>query len=134
MNRLWGAFGASVAAAVLAGCGTVSGVADSKSEGVARVYAVGQERAKEITRKIFADKEVESVEERPGNLLVGTVGMGWMSMGTVVGCWLDPVDADHTRATVLCKRKMATNVVTYLSEEEFHQQFSALAGAAIVGP
>jgi hypothetical protein len=133
MRRLPATVLLSLTAALLAACGTVSGVADSKADGVARVYAVGQERAKAITRQIFANKQVESVEERPDNLIVGTIGMGWWSMGTVVGCWLDPVDAGHTRATVLCKRRMATNAVTYLTEEEFHQQFFFLADAAAVG-
>jgi len=134
MRRLLGTVLLSLAAALLAACGTVSGVADSKADGVARVYAVGQARAKEITRQIFTNNKVESVEERPDNLLVGTIGMGWWSWGTVVGCWLDPVDANHTRATVLCKRRMSTNVVTYMTEDDFHQQFSFLVGTANVGP
>jgi hypothetical protein len=134
MRRLLIAFGLMVAATVLAACGTVGGVAESKADGVALVYPVGHERAKQITRTIFANNKVESVEERPANLLVGTIGMGWWSMGTVVGCWLDPVDADHTRATVLCKRRMATNAITYLSEEQFHQQFSSMVGTSDVNP
>ena len=51
-------------------------------------------------------------------------GMNWVSWGAVMGAWIDPVDKDNTRVTVVTKRRIATNIATTLTETTYHKRFA----------
>lgn len=50
--------------------------------------------------------------------------MNLVSMGTVMGAWIDPIDEKSTKVTVVTKRRIATNVATTLTEATFHKRFA----------
>ncbi len=50
--------------------------------------------------------------------------MNLVSMGAVMGAWIDPVDKDNTKVTVVTKRRIATNLATTLTEATFHKRFA----------
>jgi hypothetical protein len=47
---------------------------------------------------------------------------GW-NWGTKMAVWLDPVDANTTKVTILSRRNLRTTISTDLTEKEFHQKF-----------
>lgn len=51
-------------------------------------------------------------------------GMNLVSWGTVMGAWINPVDTDHTRVTVVTKRRVTINIATTLTEGTFHKRFA----------
>jgi hypothetical protein len=50
--------------------------------------------------------------------------MNLVSMGAVMGAWIDPIDKESTKVTVLTKRRIATNLATTLTETTFHKRFT----------
>ena len=50
--------------------------------------------------------------------------MNLVTMGTVMGAWIDPIDANSTKVTVVTKRRIATNLATTLTEATFHKRFA----------
>ncbi len=107
------------------GCATMSDVMRSKDEGTAKVYPVNADQAWEIARTVFRWEGADAIEEHKseGYLLTST-GMNWVSYGAVMGAWIDPVDKDNTRVTVVTKRRIATNLATTLTETTLHDRFA----------
>jgi hypothetical protein len=56
-------------------------------------------------------------------MLTGS-GMNWVSWGAVMGAWIDLIDKNTTRVTVVTKRRIATNIATTLTETTFHNRFA----------
>jgi hypothetical protein len=50
--------------------------------------------------------------------------MDLVSYGTVMGAWVDPVDKNNTKVTVVTKRRLSTNIATTLTETTFHRRFA----------
>ncbi len=110
---------------LLSGCATMGDVMKSKSEGTAQVYPVDTEQAWEISRTVFRWEGADAIEEHKadGYMLTST-GMNWVSYGAVMGAWIDLVDKDNTKVTVVTKRRIATNLATTLTESTFHRRFA----------
>ncbi len=51
-------------------------------------------------------------------------GMNFVSWGAVMGAWIEPIDETNTKVTVITKRRIATNIVTTLTETIFHKRFA----------
>ena len=51
-------------------------------------------------------------------------GINLVSWGAVMGAWVDPVDPDHTKVTVVTKRRLLLNAFTTLREKTFHKMFA----------
>ena len=51
-------------------------------------------------------------------------GMNLVSMGAVMGAWIEPVDMDNTKVTVVTKRRVTLNVATTLTEGTYHRRFA----------
>ncbi len=51
-------------------------------------------------------------------------GMNFVSWGAVMGAWIEPIDEINTKVTVITKRRIATNIVTTLTETIFHKRFA----------
>jgi hypothetical protein len=106
------------------GCATMSDVIRNKNNGAVRVYSVNENDAYRIAHTIFRWEGADAVEEkRDENLVLTSSSASLLTMGTFMGAWIEPVDADHTKVTIVTKRKVATNAVTTLTERSFHTRF-----------
>ena len=47
-----------------------------------------------------------------------------VSWGTVMGAWVEPIDTDNTKVTVVTKRRVTINIATTLTEGTFHKRFA----------
>jgi hypothetical protein len=111
--------------ALLAGCATMGDVVRAKDEGTANVYPVNADQAWEIAKTVFRWEGADAIEEHKSEgYMLTSSGMNWVSWGAVMGAWIEPVDKDNTRVTVVTKRRIATNVATTLTETTFHKRFA----------
>lgn len=110
---------------LLAGCATMSDVMKAKDEGTAQVYPVDPEQAWEISRTVFRWEGADAIEEHKADgYMLTSMGMNWVSAGAVMGAWIDSVDKNNTKVTVVTKRRIATNLATTLTESTYHKRFS----------
>jgi hypothetical protein len=111
--------------ALLSGCATMGDVVRAKDEGTAKVYPVNADQAWEISKTVFRWEGADAIEEHKSEgYMLTSSGMNWVSWGAVMGAWIEPVDKDNTRVTVVTKRRIATNVATTLTETTFHKRFA----------
>jgi hypothetical protein len=103
----------------------MSDVVRSKGEGTVNVYPVNEEQAWDIARTVFRWEGTDAIEEhRKEGYMLTSSGMNLISYGTVMGAWVEPVDKDSTKVTVVTKRRIATNLATTLTEATFHKRFA----------
>jgi len=108
------------------GCATVSDVvrAKAKGKGTSRVYPVNAERAWEISKTVLRFVKTEAVEEhRSEGYMFARIGKSSVSWGAVMGVWIEPVDDDSTKVTVVIKRINSTELFVLLTETDFHDDF-----------
>jgi hypothetical protein len=109
----------------IAGCATMSDVVRSKDQGTVQVYPVNADQAWEIARTVFRWEGADAIEEhRKENYMLTSSGMNLVSYGAVMGAWVEPVDRDNTKVTVVTKRRLSTNIATTLTEATFHKRFA----------
>ena len=115
-------------ATALSGCATLNDVVSAKEsgkEGTAQTYNVSENKAWEIAKTVFRWEGSDAIEEhRDQRYMLTSSGMNLMSAGTVMGAWVEPVDAGNTKVTVVTKRRIQTNLVTTLTESTFHKRFA----------
>jgi hypothetical protein len=112
-------------AVILAGCATMGDVARSKDEGTSMVYSVPADKAWDIAKTVFRWEGADAIEEhRKENYMLTSSGMNMVSYGAVMGAWIEPVDKNSTKVTVVTKRRLAMNVATTLTETTFHKRFA----------
>ncbi|HWR59029.1 MAG TPA: hypothetical protein VN328_09095 [Thermodesulfovibrionales bacterium] len=115
----------AVSFTVLAGCATMSDVMKAKNDGTAQVYPVDSEQAWEISRTVFRWEGADAIEEHKADgYMLTSSGMNLVSAGAVMGAWIDPVDKNNTKVTVVTKRRLSTNIATTLTEATFHKRFA----------
>jgi hypothetical protein len=111
--------------ALLSGCATMGDVVTAKNEGTAIVYPVNAEQAWEISKTVFRWEGADAIEEHKSEgYMLTSSGMNLVSWGAVMGAWIEPVDKDSTRVTVVTKRRISTNLATTLTENTFHKRFA----------
>lgn len=140
MKLPWGKSGVLVLALsflILAGCAnTFSDLVRSKEngEGMSKVYKVNRERAWEIAKRVMQWEGIEEIKENPseGYMLVKS-GSDWYSKGTLVGVWIEPIEKDQSRVTVVTKAKRSTDTFRRLSEVDFHKSFALFAEGPELG-
>jgi len=109
---------------MLAGCATMGDVARSKDQGTSVVYPVNADQAWEISKAVFRWEGADAIEEhRKDGYMLTSSGMNMVSYGAVMGAWIDPVDQNNTKVTVVTKRRLAMNLATTLTEDTFHKRF-----------
>jgi len=109
----------------LSGCASMSDVLQSKNEGTVNVYPVNEEEAWKIAMTVLRWEDAETIEEhRDEHYMLTTTGVNLVSAGTLIGVWVEPVNENDTKVTVVTKRKMQTNVATGLTETTFQKRFS----------
>ena len=107
----------------LAGCATMGDVMKSKDKGTAEVYPVNADQAWEICRMVFRWEGSDAIEEhRDQGFMLTSSGVNLASWGAVMGAWVDPIDENNTKITVVTKRRIQVNVATTLTETTFHKR------------
>jgi hypothetical protein len=113
---------------LLNGCATMNDVVRVKedgTEGTTRVYPVDLDQAWEISKTVFRWEGSDAIEEhKDQRYMLTSSGMNLVSWGTVMGAWIDPVDKDNSKVTVITKRRITINLATTLTEGTFHKRFS----------
>lgn len=110
---------------LIAGCATMSDVVRAKDEGTSKVYPVNADQAWDIAKTVFRWEGADAIEEhRKEGYMLTSSGMNFVSIGAVMGAWIDPIDQNNTKVTVVTKRRIATNVATTLTETTFHNRFA----------
>lgn len=126
MSKLSVTMGIIVAALVwVAGCATMADVVKAKDEGTAKVYPVTADQAWEISMTVFRWEGADAIEQhRDQGYMLTSSGMNLVTSGAVMGAWVDPIDQNNTKVTVVTKRRIATNLATTLTETTFHRRFA----------
>jgi hypothetical protein len=120
----WTVFSLLVVFAAVTGCATTEGVVKSKQDGTSQVYQVNSSQAWEITKTVFRWHDSDAIEEhqREGYILA-TNGKKWVPWASMMVAWVDRVDRNRTKVTVVTKRRMG-DVDTGSSEATFHKHFA----------
>jgi hypothetical protein len=97
---------------------------ESGKEGMTQVYPVNTDEAWEITIAVFRWEKTDEVEEhRDRNYVITSTGMKMAAFGSVMGVWIEPADADHTKITVITKRRVQSDTFTELTGPKFFKRF-----------
>src|SRR5574342_406074 len=90
---------------ILAGCAnTFSELVRSKEagEGMSRVYKVNVDRAWEIAKRVSQWEGIGDIkEDRAEGYMLIKSGADWYYKGTLIGVWIEPVDKDQSKVTVV---------------------------------
>ncbi len=110
---------------LISGCATMGDVAVSKDSGTSVVYPVKADQAWDIAKAVFRWEGADAIEEhRKDGYMLTSSGMNMVSWGAVMGAWIDSIDKDRTKVTVVTKRRLSMNVATTLTESTFHNRFA----------
>jgi hypothetical protein len=113
---------------LLTGCATMNDVVKVKedgSEGTTKVYPVTADQAWEISKTVFRWEGSDAIEEhRDQGYMLTSSGMNLVSWGAVMGAWIEPVDRNNTKVTVVTKRRVTVNIATTLTETTYHKRFA----------
>lgn len=114
--------------AVLNGCATLNDVVQAKesgAEGTTKVYPVTKDQGWEIAKTVFRWEGSDAIEEhKDQNYMLTSSGMNLVSYGAVMGAWIEPVDKENSKVTVVTKRRVSINLATTLTETTFHRRFA----------
>jgi hypothetical protein len=109
----------------LASCQTLSDVLREKAQGggTAQVYPVETDQAWTIAQTVFRWEGSDAIEEHrdQGSMLTSS-GMNVVSVGVVMGAWVEPAGRGQTQVIVVTKHRMVTNVATTLTETTFQKR------------
>jgi hypothetical protein len=95
---------------------------------MSKVYPVNADQAWEIAKTVFRWERTEAVEEhRSEGYMLTSSEESLISWGTMIGVWIEPVNNNSTRVTVVIKRKNPTEVLTPVTEAMFHDDFEMAA-------
>ncbi len=113
---------------LLGGCSTMNDVVRVKeagTEGTAETYAVTADQAWEISKAVFRWEGSDAIEEhKDKGYMLTSSGMNMVSWGAVMGAWIEPIDKDNTKVTVVTKRRLTMNAFTTLTEGTYHRTFA----------
>jgi len=106
----------------LCGCATVQDALEHKDDGTVKVYAVTEEQAWDIAWKVFRWEGADAIEGHRAEHVMVTSTAG--KSGTVMACWVEPVDEHQTKVTVVTKRRNQIGLFTDLTEGTFQWRFA----------
>lgn len=84
-------------------------------EGVAKTYSVDISTAKAIAKQVLKGEEFEAIEDN-GDYMKA------VSINTYFAVYFS-TEQQGTQVTAISRRRMATQILTTLSENSFHEQF-----------
>ncbi len=109
----------------LQGCATVSDIAHSKAGGTSIVYPVSKDQAWDIAKAVFRWEGAEAIEEhRNRDYILASRGSHPFFYDAVACAWVEPVDSEDTKVTVVTKRKRSLNVATHFTKTTFLWRFA----------
>ena len=119
----------------MTGCvASLNDVVRAKNAGTAKIYPVTSDQAWEISKTVFRWEGADAIEEHKAEgYMLASTSMNWVSAAAVMGAWVEPVDKDNTRVTVVTKRKRATDFAMILTESTFHDRFAQAAAIIRAG-
>ncbi len=116
----------------ICGCATVQDALEHKDDGIAKVYPVPEAQAWQIARRVFRWEGADAIEDdRPYHVMITSTGG---DTGTVMACWIEPVDAEQTKVTVVTKRRYQLSLFTSLTEGTFQWRFGQAVEMLRSGP
>jgi len=99
--------------------------AREEGKGTTNVYMIKADQAWEIAKVVFRWEGSDAIEEhRDQNYMLTSSGPGAFTTGTVMGAWIEPIDQNQTKVTVITMRRSPTQYVTTLTETTFHKRFA----------
>jgi hypothetical protein len=115
--------------ALLTGCQTINDVISAKEsgrEGLSVVYSVSYEKGWDIAKRVLRWEGVDAIEEhKDEGYMLTTTGMSIGTAGTVIGVWVDKTPNDaQVKVTIVTKRRIATNLITSLTEGTFQKVYA----------
>ncbi|HKI79809.1 MAG TPA: hypothetical protein VKA26_14810 [Ignavibacteriaceae bacterium] len=109
----------------IGGCASMSDVLKSKDDGTAISYPVNQDQAWDIAMTVLRWEGCETIEEHKSQgYMLTTVGQNFISAGSLIGVWIDKIDTNNSKVTIVSKRKVQTNIATGLTEGTFQKRFA----------
>lgn len=109
----------------LSGCATMQDVVQDKAEGTTKNYPVSEAQAWEISKTVFRWEGSDAIEEhKDQHYMLTSSGLNLVSYGAVMGAWIDSLNAENTKVTVVTKRRVKLNIATTLTETTFHNRFA----------
>src|SRR4030042_743907 len=122
---------------ILAGCATTFGdLVRSKEagEGMSSVYKVKVARAWGIAKRVSQWEGIAAIREnRAEGYMLMKSGADWYYKGTLIGVWIEPIDKDQSKVTVITKARRSVDTFRRLSEVEFHKSFALFAQEPDIG-
>src|SRR5512138_3045991 len=83
---------------LLSGCATMSDVLKAKNEGTVQNYPVTFDQAWEISMTVLRWENCETIEEHKSTgYMLTTVGQNFVSMGCLVGVWVESPTPQNTK-------------------------------------
>ena len=74
---------------------------------------------------MFRWEGADAIEEhKDEGYMLTSSGPNLVSWGAVMGAWIEPINKDDTKVTVVTKRRITVNVATTLTEGTFHKRFA----------
>ena len=118
-------FGFIVSLLIFTGCQSINDVMIAKqngTDGTSLEYEVTKDDAWNIAKAVLRWRGVEGIEEhKDQNYMVTSTGVSIGTAGTVIGVWIENGSSTNlTKVTVITKRKIATNLITSMTEGGFH--------------
>ncbi|MFQ5899599.1 MAG: hypothetical protein ACE5JN_15325 [Candidatus Methylomirabilia bacterium] len=124
-NPRMGVLALLVALLWVTGCATTAKLVTAKDDGMSQLYRVSRTGAWKIAKTVLHWEGSDGLEEhRAKGLLVARNGNKWVPWGTLKAVWVERVDRQHTRVTVVSKRHSGINLGTISSEAKFHKRFA----------
>ena len=116
---------------ILVGCAsTFSDLVRSKEEGkgTSRVYKVNVDQAWEIAKRVLQWEGTGEIKEnRSEGYMVINRGSTLLYTITLIGVWIEPIDKNQSKVTVITKSKTSADTIRGLSEKDFHESFALFA-------
>jgi hypothetical protein len=96
----------------------------SGKEGVTRSYPIPTTQAWDIAKAVFRWEKVDDVEEHPTeHYLIAFTGLKMAAFGTVMGVWVEPLEQDSSRITVITRNRGNCCPFSNLTAKEFFKRF-----------
>ncbi len=110
------------------GCASMDDVVkvkESGKEGTTQDFPVTVDQGWEIAKAVFRWEGADAIEEhRSENYMLTSSGPNLISFGAVMGAWIEPINKDSIKVTVVTKRRITINVATTLTESTFLKRFA----------
>jgi hypothetical protein len=98
-----------------------------RGRGTSKIYPVNADLAWKIAKMVLRWKGMDPIEEHPSEgYMLTSSRESTISWEVFVGAWIEPIDIDNTKVTVITKKSNPADFsFTALNETTFHEEFAA---------